>query len=332
MEQEMLNIAIENLSLASKIKVEVDQKDLNFDYSNGGHLNFFLDNKSFRLAFTIKRKVSTAQLPFLKDLANHKGLIIFEYATKTIKEQLRNLRVNYLEISGNAYIVYENTFIFIDTNKRVKLDDSKSNTAFSKTGLKVTYQLLSNRESIHLSYRQLGQLSGVSIDTISRVYKELVRDKYLIKINDRNYKIIDYDRLFMDWVTLYNKILRPKLKKRSFRFRDKRFLRDLLDHKVKGKISGELAAEKLSDYIIAEKANIYLAGSFVDLALSLNLIPDKDGPITMIEQFWNEPSEKVKSDTIADLPLIYADLVSDPKPRNLETAKLIYQENVYHSI
>lgn len=320
----MLNIAVDNLSTTSGIIVEVDLDD------HDGHIKFFLENGSFQLPFTIKRKITSAQLPFLKDHTGQDSVIVFESATKSVKDQLRNLGINYLELSGNTYLAHKGIFIFIDTNKKIKLDDLESNTAFSKTGLKVIYQLLINKKSIRLSYRDLGQLSGVSIDTVGRVYKELVRDKYVVKVNDRQHKIFDYDRLFKDWVTLFNKTLRPKLKKRSFRFRDKGNLRDLLKADISGKIGGELAAEKLADHLIAEKANIYLAGSFVELALSLNLIPDKDGPITMIERFWNEnPADDDDANKLVGLALVYADLISDPKPRNLETAKILYQEHVH---
>lgn len=332
MEQELLNIAVDNLSTTSGIIAEVDLDDLHHDHLREGHIKFFLDSGSFTLPFIIKRKITSAQLPFLKDYTGRNGVIVFESATKSVKDQLRNLGINYLEASGNTYLAHNGIFIFIDTNKKINSDDLESNSAFSKTGLKVIYQLLTNKENIALSYRDIGQLSGVSIDTVSRVYKELVRDKYVVKVTDRKHKIFDYERLFKDWVTLFNKTLRPKLKKRSFRFRDKGQLRDLLNVNINGKIGGELAAEKLSGHLIAEKANIYLAGSFVELALSLHLIPDKDGPITMIEQFWKEKPAHDHSDNLASLPLVYADLLSDPKPRNLETAKTLYQAHVHQYI
>ncbi|GJM33628.1 MAG: hypothetical protein DHS20C18_26290 [Saprospiraceae bacterium] len=295
-----------------------------------GELKFFYKGLSFDMPFVVKRRVTLTQLPFLQEDLPKEGIIIMEYASKSIKEQLRRLGINYLEISGNAYISYDRIYIFIDTNKRIKLEDTDSNAAFSKTGLKVIYHLLSNKDSINYSYRKLGEISGVSIDTIGRVYRELVRDKYFVKVSNRKYKIIDYDRLFKDWVTLFNKTLRPKLKKRSFRFSNNQSIQSLLAANFNGKISGELAAEKLSSYNIAEKANIYVKGSFVDLAMKLDLRPDKNGQITMIEQFWNDSSDN--SERIADLPLVYADLISDPKPRNLETAKLIFNEYAYQSL
>lgn len=330
MEQEILNSAIDNLSSLIRITISEDLPDnTHYSFYNGA-ITIIANNQSYSLPFSIKKKVTLSQLPFLKEAFSGKeNLIIFEYATKAVKEKLRDLEINYLEASGNVYLVHKDLFLFIDTQKRVKLSDTESNTAFSKTGLKVIYQLLQNEEAIKWNYRRLGHLSGVSIDTVSRVFRELTRDKYLVKINDREFKIFDYDRLFNDWVILFNKILRPKLKKRSFRFRNNGRIKDLLNDQIIGQIGGELAAEEISNYLIAEKVNLYLPGSFVELALSLNLIPDKNGPITMIEQFWNDDEN---DDKFVSFPLIYADLISDPRPRNLETAKILYKKYVYQTI
>lgn len=330
MEEEMLNLAIENLSTATSLMIETTHLQESGNDFYDGELKFSYKGLSFDMPFTLKRKVTAAQLPFLQEDFSKTGIVIFEYASKSIKEQLRNLDINYLEISGNAYISHDRTYIYVDTKKRIKLEETDSNAAFSKTGLKVVYQLLSDKNSINYSYRKLGEISKVSIDTIGRVYKELVRDKYVVKIDNKKYQIIDYDRLFKDWATLFNKILRPKLKKRSFRFINKQRIQSLLETNFSGKIGGELAAEQLSKSNIAEKANIYVKGSFVDLAKDLALRPDKDGQITMIEQFWNDSSNDFER--LVGLPLIYADLISDPKPRNLETAKSIFNEYAYQPV
>ncbi len=324
MEQELLNIAIKNLSTFPELEVKEVLSNILPNNIHDGELVLFLKGLSFNIPFTIKRKVTAAQLPFFQEYFSNKGLILFESASMSIKKQLRKLGINYIEISGNAYIYHNGIYIFIDTKKKIKLEDPDSNTAFSKTGLKVIYQLLSNKDSINYTYRELGKVSGVSIDTIGRVYKELVRDKYLVKTNNHKYKIIDDERLFQDWVTLFNKTLRPKLKKRSFRSTNNKKIQNLFSTNFKGKISGELAAELISNYNIAQKAIIYVKGSFVDLAIELNLRPDKDGEITMIEQFWNDDYDEFEQ--IASLPLVYADLISDPEPRNLLTAKLIYNK------
>ena len=97
MKQEILNIAINNLSSAAGIMAEVDQTNLHHDKLHDGYINFFLGDSSFGLPFSIKKSITLAQLPFLQDDALDGGLIIFEYASKPVKEQLRRLKINYLD-------------------------------------------------------------------------------------------------------------------------------------------------------------------------------------------------------------------------------------------
>lgn len=330
MEQEILNIAIEKLSAISGLVIKATHPNELPNDVYDGDLTLSSEEFSFNMPFAVKRKVTMAQLPFLQDYLSTGGIVVFESASKETKEQLRNLGINYIDISGSAYVFYKGIRIFIDTGKKIKLEDKDSSTAFSKTGLKVIYQLLNNRDSINYTYRELGQVAAVSIDTVGRVYRELVRDKYLAKIDNKRYKIIDYDRLFKDWVTLFNKTLRPKLKKRSFRFEPDQRIQSLFKVSFDGKLGGELAAEQLSEYNIAEKATIYVKGSFVDLAKELGLRPDLDGPITMVEQFWNDSADDTTQNV--GIPLLYADLVADPKPRNLQIAKAIYDEYAYQPV
>lgn len=330
MEQEILNIAIENLAVATGLQIKVTRWEVSDKGAFRGDLAFAHQGFSLVLPFVVQRKVTTAQLPDLRDLAANGILLVLESAPAAMKEQLRELGIHYLEMSGNAFISGAGLYLFVDTHKKMKLEESSSSSAFSSAGLKVIYQLLKNSDAIHYTYRALGEMAGVSIDTVGRVYRELVRDKYLVKIDSRSYKILDYDRLFQDWVTLFNKILRPKLKKRSFRLVDDASVRSLLAVDFDGKIGGELAAEQLSTYNIAEKATIYVKGSFVNLAKELGLRPDTDGSITLIEQFWNDAEED--SARLVALPLVYADLIADPKPRNLLLAKSIYHEHAYQTL
>lgn len=326
MQAALLNIALENLSTIPDLMVEAtfyEAKSPDNAFYDG-ELKVLYKNEAFNMPFAVKRKLTAAQLPFIQKQLHRGGILIFEYATKPLKAHLRELHINYIELSGNAFIAHDGIYIFVDTNKRVKLEEVGANAAFSKTGLKVVYHLLNDQEAIGYSYRKLGKLSGVSIDTVGRVYRDLVRDRYLVKFDSKHHQVLDHERLFKDWVTLFNKTLRPKLRKRSFRPANHQAVHDLLTADFEGKVGGELAAEQVSKYNIAEKATIYRDGSFVELAVQLGLRPDPAGSITMIEQFWKD--KEGEQGRFVGLPLIYADLVAEPTPRNLETAKLIFDE------
>ncbi len=329
MEQEIITTAVDNFSaltnMTTKVK-EAESVDLNY---SSGEINFLKSEASFRLPYIVKKRITAADIPFLQEYAGRQVVFVCEYLAKPIKKQLRESGINYLEISGNTYINDAHNFIFIDSQKRVKLNSDSAGAAFSKSGLKIIYQLLINDEAVKMNYRDLGSAARVSIDTVSRVYKELVREKYLVRLNKRDLQVLDYKRLFNDWVTIFNKTLRPKLRKRNFSFKRQKNLQQLLQlENFRATIGGELAAEELSEYLIAEKVNIYLHDSFAKFAFDLNLIPDKNGSITLIEQFWKSDVEDTSFDKpeIAPMPLVYADLISDPKPRNFETAKIIYEK------
>lgn len=336
MEQKIVVKALENLFEASGLVGEINfQPNLAKEskFSQDGAIHFLYKKHSFKLPFIVKKSLTNSILDMLQEIGNS-SLVIFKYASKTLKKQLKKYGINYIEITGNAYIETEEVYFFVDVNKSIKPQNTKNSKAFSKTGLKLIYLFLSHPETIKLSYREIANISNISIDTIGRILRELVNDNYVVKYNDLEHRIFRLERLAKDWAIIFNKTLRPKLKKRAFDFRGDCDLRSLLNHKFKGKISGELAADEMSNYLISEKANIYINGSFVDFALSNNLIPSKSGRITLIEQFWDFEIDDLSNSNskLASPILVYSDLIDDYNPRNINAAKKILDNYVYNFV
>ena len=71
------------------------------------------------------------------------------------------MEIPYLEANGNIYLKKENIFLFIDTQKPVQFEKNKGNRAFTKTGLKVLFYLLQNKEAINLTQRELAESTNV---------------------------------------------------------------------------------------------------------------------------------------------------------------------------
>jgi hypothetical protein len=261
------------------------------------------------------------RVEWLKSL-NNEVIVIFDKAPAAVKEQLRKENLSYLESSGNAFLSVDAFFLFINTEKGSSDATEKSGKAFSKTGLKIIYALLSSPYAAETNYRNLAELSGTSIDSVGRVLRELVAERYLVKTGSRGFNIVDRERLWNDWATLFNKTLRPKLKARVFDFQERDTeLRSLLGQNTDGLIGGELAAEAMENHLISRKATIYVAGSFVDFALKHKMKPAKNGRITLLEKFWSKSDNYFEvSESLVSPVLVYADLLNDPSPRNLEAA------------
>jgi len=66
--------------------------------------------------------------------------------------------VNYLEGNGNAYINYNDRFLYIDTNKSLKTKEDKGNRAFTKTGLKVIFHFLLQPQLINKTQREIANI------------------------------------------------------------------------------------------------------------------------------------------------------------------------------
>lgn len=328
MEKDILYNAIENFSKYAAFNLEVSSLS---SYSNtdryDGELLLKSKKKIFNFAFLVKVKLTFSKISTIDQLNDGENniILISDYIPKLLKTHLKRKNISYLDLAGNAFITNDKgVFIYLETNKNLRFTIGKSNRAFSKSGLKVVYQILINDQVINMSYRDIGELSKVSIDTVGKVIKELLRDDYLIRLNKKTLKVKNKERLFQEWVTIFNKLLRPKLKQRNFKLKNFK-INTLLKTSSLDTIGGELAAESLSNYLIAEKAIIYTNEPFVDVALQMQLMPATNGSIILVEKFWNNKL----SDTVEVHPiLIYADLLDNPKPRNLEAAKIIYNKYV----
>ena len=81
----------------------------------------------------------------------------------------------------------------------------------------------------------------------------------------------------------------------------------------------------MTHYLKPEVTTIYTRRPNNDLILDLKLRQDKTGDIELRERFWD--FQNIEPDpTVVPLLLVYADLMATGDPRNIETAKMIYDE------
>jgi hypothetical protein len=325
MEQDILYTAIEKLYEHSKFNLEVislhhNSKNKAYD----GMLKFGNNLTKTEFLFKVKKRLTLSKIPEINTTDTKNTILIADYIPKSVKKYLKEKNQSYLDTTGNAFITNQQAlFIYIETNKNSPVFSKKSNRAFSKSGLKMIYQILIDPDLLNKPYRYIGEVSQVSIDTVRLVLKDLLRDKYLVKVNEKEFKLINKEQLLQEWTTYFNKVLRPKLNQRSFNPISKNIR--LNTFSINASIGGELAAEYLSDYLIAESVLIYTNKPFFELAKNSKWVPATEGKITLIEQFWAEKEAPQK--TVNPI-LVYADLLNNPIPRNLETAKIIYNKYV----
>ncbi len=283
-------------------------------------------NYQQRFNVEVKTTVVPAQIPKLKD--NLKDLapymLIAEYITAQAKEILRYEKIPYLDTAGNFYLDREGMFIWIENHKTNRKSLKSHNEAFQKAGLKVIYQFLIHPEYLNKPYRFIAEHATVTIDTVGRVIHGLLAGKYIVQSKDKVYLFLDRTKLFQDWVTAFNKGLRPKLKQNKYQWLDKNQTWRNIELPNGTYWGGAVAGEQLSDYLIADKAVVYTELPFQEVMKKLRMVPNANGTETVLEKFCKNDEEQ----SIVHPILVYADLINDTNPRYIETANKVYKDHV----
>jgi hypothetical protein len=319
MKIEIINIALENLY--KTIGMEGD-------YSENGHLdgtlNLHIDGKKITFVIDLKNEIRPYQLDQIERcFQKHKNFLLVAHRIfPKAKEELRLKGISYLEANGNLFLKKDGSIIFIDNQKTPKPEKTKSNRAFTKTGLKVLFYLLQHKEDINLTQRELAENANVGLGNIPQVIEGLKETGFLLSLNKNEYVWENFDNLLERWITEYGTILKPKLKREKYAYEGN--WKDIIFKNELTVWGGEVAADLLTQYLRPEKLCIYSKENRINLMKNYRLIPKEDGEIEVFEMFWKQE----KSQEIPPAILIYADLLLEGGKRNKETAKMIYDGHI----
>jgi hypothetical protein len=256
------------------------------------------------------------------DNSNEKVIFISEFIHPQIADSFRELGIPFIDTVGNAYI--NEVGLYILGNSQKKPAKKTTERVFSPAGMEVLFALLSVPNLESENYRQIRDFSDVSLGTIALVMKSLENQGYLITRRKKRL-LIRKAELINLWVQNYSQILRPKYQSdHKFSQANSSWWKEINLSAYKCFWSGEVAGHILTKYLEPQKFVIYqnMSESSVNLIADNNWKFNKAGEIELLYKFWNFPTEN----DVAPPLLVYADLTATAEPRNLETAKMIYDE------
>jgi hypothetical protein len=153
----------------------------------------------------------------------------------------------------------------------------------------------------------------------------------LLDMGKRGQRLIQKENLLQRWVTAYPEQLRPKLTLGRFRGEYGWWQQKTLDP-FKAQWGGEVAAAKLTQYLQPQIITIYATPQELDQLLIKNRLKrDQTGDVEILKRFW-KPAEIWKYEDLVHPILIYADLLATGNERNIETAKMIYDQHIVQLI
>jgi hypothetical protein len=271
------------------------------------------------------------QLVILKNNSKRPVLVIAKYISTEAAQELKEAGVNYIDQSGNAHIRYKEFFLYVTGQKTIKLERTNQSRAFQETGVKIIFNLLSSPENLQCSYRKIAEKTGVSIGSVSNVMKELEVLNFILITNTK--RVLKNKKELLDrWVIAYSDVLKPRLLRKKMRFInreeknnwDKIPIQNIEDVCLWG---GEPAGAIITRNLLPDEFLVYTNGNWQDLIQNFGLVPDENGDVEINQIFWNEKDQFREQATVPPL-LVYADLITSGYERNIETAKLILENEL----
>jgi len=267
---------------------------------------------------------------------NNPGILITRYVTPQQAEQLKEHKVPFMDTAGNTFINDPPLFVYI-TGKKLGKDTgpAKKVRVFRPTGLQLVFALLCNPELANAPYRDIARAAQVALGTVGWAMDDLKRLGYLLDKGRYGRKIINLKKLFTAWVDTYARDLRPKMHIGRFAMTAPGGLESIDWQGLGVYLGGEAAAAKITEYLKPETVTVYLPkdiNTFArDFILKYRLKKDAAGNIELMGTFWQfEYPWNFKA--VAPPVLVYADLVAAGNDRNIETAKIIYDQYIARHI
>jgi hypothetical protein len=314
------------------------------DDKQRGMINWQIRDTVVEYKLLIFPKVTHDMIPLLKqyaddfDIHNHKKTILLtKMIYPKIGERLIEAGLNFIDAAGNIFIDQNSVYLMrLGLKSKVLEKGGTSGRIFGEAGLKLLFGILHNPDFINLSYREMAAAVEISAASVTILLKEMMLSKFLYEGSNKKKIINNKLELLQRWSVAYNEILKPKMKVGEYITKGENLLKNYTDIKPQqweGLWSAEVAGNKLTNYLSPGKLAMFVPDREKKWMSDLKLIPvEENGVIEIFNFFWNTKhiiftENNLLQDAVPPL-LIYADLITSPDSRNIETARKIFDEYI----
>jgi hypothetical protein len=250
-------------------------------------------------------------------------LLVAPHMTEAMGEECRRINLPFADAAGNLFLRTTTTLLYIIGRPRPD-HMRRAQKGLTPAGMKIIFALLCKPELAGMAYRQIGAVAQVALGAVGPVLQDLEMRGFLGRRRTGIATLERAEELLHEWVIQYPAILRPKLNGRLYTADRKRML-DLDLKPLEAYWGGEVAAERLTHYLKAERLLIYTRGEVKQLLIHGRMRMAANGDTEILDAFWN-PELDLTEKPLAPPLLVYADLMMTGDTRNLETAKILYEQ------
>jgi hypothetical protein len=258
------------------------------------------------------------------------GLLITRYLTPELARQCKNLGLQFLDTAGNAYINEPGMFIQI-TGQRPEVDpweEAATFKGFTPTGLKILYAFTCNPGLLNAPMREIAKAADVGLGTVADILADLRKQGFAVMDEGLKRRLLNVQQLRQTWIDSYPNRLRVKLQGKRFTALDPEWWKDARPIEQDAYWGSEVAAAKLTGYLIPQTCTLYTHEDPKALILRYRLRPDPAGTIEILKAFWDRglPQGPAPHEDVVHPLLVVADLKAIDDPRTHETARMIHDK------
>ncbi len=277
---------------------------------------------------TTLNDVTIGRLAHAMENFRRHNLVVTRNVTPQQAKKMKDLNIQFMDTAGNAYINNPPLLIYVYGNRTTQPGNfDVEQNIFGLGGIRILFVLLCEPELQDAPYREIANAAGVALGTVAGVMKNLLQQGYIMDVEGKRKTLLRKKELLDKWTNVYATKLRPKRLIGRYTTQREYLWRDVDIRDENAFWGGEVAANKLTNYLKPEILTIYTRRPIDDLVLNLRLRKDENGVVELREQFWQLKVGAIKKETVPPL-LIYADLLATGDNRNIETAKIIYDEHL----
>ncbi len=330
-ERDVLHRTLEVFRMNTGLTLEIEPYPLQVTYRPNAVIKIIWQNLKLLFEAEVKNNITRAtlggaiqRLNFFKE----KGILIARYITPQIADELRKMNIPFMDAAGNAYINEPPLFIFLKGNKLIHdYHVNRPTRTFRPAGLQVLFALLCNPGLENAPYREIAKKADVALGTVGWIIYDLRRLNYLIETKIRKRKLTRKEDLLNRWVTAYPEQLRPKMIMGFYAADNLGWWKNAEIENFNVFWGGEVAAAWLTEYLKPQKITIYVNQPISRFLMRNKIRKDPNGDIEILRVFWNFEVDWHKKKVVPPL-LIYADLLATGDARNIETARMIYENEL----
>ena len=258
-------------------------------------------------------------------------MLLARHIPRPAAERLIEEKINFADDAGNVHVALGNTYNWTVIGMAAPAPTSKRR-ATSPAELQLLFQFVTHPDSLNWPVRRLESAAGISKSRVAQARRQMADEGLLVRKGKR-YQLGPTNLLADRLVAGYAQILRPKLILGRFRAPEatpEAFLTRLRQDAPSGlryALSGGLAADFLQHFYHGTEVPLFLTPWARNVAQQLRLLPDRDGPVTILNAFgevvfWEERAHHM----LAPPWLVYAELLCSNDPRAHEAARELRRE------